>query len=72
MFHSCFPDSVEGEACVAMTGYSEKTNQEPEDSCFNREEPKLRNFTGKEKVTPAELKVGFLSVGLGQNKIPMT
>lgn len=56
---SCFPDSFEGEACAARTSCSETMNPDSEASCLKTEQPKLLNLTGGDKLTPAQLKVGF-------------
>lgn len=42
-----------------MTSSAEKLNQDAEGSCLKPEEPKPLNLTGKEKLSPAQLKVGF-------------
>lgn len=55
----CLPDSVKGEACAAGTSCSETMNPDSEASCLKTEQPKLVNLTGREKLTPAQLKVGF-------------
>lgn len=58
----CLLGSVEAEAGAAMT---ETLNQDTEASCLKTKPLKL---TGRETLTPAQLKVGFfLSVGVGQN-----